>query len=186
MSSTTPARASSSSTASAAAPAPAPLTCQAQAASRRPRDHTTIAVRVHTAAYAHVTGAGPLAPVTKTGSAGRASGTGTRTLRFQVGDAVPGVPVVIAVLVRRDGQSGTCWAAIRPRAAQAAAVAAPAPPPAPASPPTAVSCYPLSNEGTCYEPGEFCRDSDHGVRGVAGDGEKIICTDNDGWRWEPV
>ena len=22
--------------------------------------------------------------------------------------------------------------------------------------------------------------------GVAGDGKKIICKDNDGWRWEPV
>jgi hypothetical protein len=48
------------------------------------------------------------------------------------------------------------------------------------------SCYPLSDEGTCYEPGEFCRDSDHGATGLAGDGEKIACEDNDGWRWEPV
>jgi hypothetical protein len=24
------------------------------------------------------------------------------------------------------------------------------------------------------------------VTGVAGDGEKIICEYNDGWRWEPV
>jgi hypothetical protein len=22
--------------------------------------------------------------------------------------------------------------------------------------------------------------------GVAGDGEKIVCEDNNGWRWEPV
>ncbi len=50
---------------------------------------------------------------------------------------------------------------------------------------TAASCYPLSNEGTCYEPGEFCRNSDHGASGVAGDGENIICEYN-GWRWEPV
>jgi hypothetical protein len=55
------------------------------------------------------------------------------------------------------------------------------PPPAPAP----QACYPLSNEGTCYEPGEYCRDSDHGQTGIAGDGEKIICEDNDGWRWEP-
>jgi hypothetical protein len=48
------------------------------------------------------------------------------------------------------------------------------------------SCHPLSNEGTCYEPGEFCRKSDHGVTGVAGDGKTIICEDNDGWRWEPA
>jgi hypothetical protein len=55
----------------------------------------------------------------------------------------------------------------------------------PASPASA-GCQPLSDEGTCYEPGEFCSDSDHGATGVAGDGEQIVCQDNDGWRWEPV
>jgi hypothetical protein len=47
------------------------------------------------------------------------------------------------------------------------------------------SCYPISDEGTCYEPGEYCRDDDHGASGIAGDGEAITCADNDGWRWEP-
>jgi FtsZ-interacting cell division protein ZipA len=47
------------------------------------------------------------------------------------------------------------------------------------------TCYPISDEGTCYEPGEYCRDDDHGTSGVAGDGEAITCEDNDGWRWEP-
>jgi hypothetical protein len=51
---------------------------------------------------------------------------------------------------------------------------------------TVAACYPLSNAGTCYEPGEFCRDSDHGATGVAGDGKKIICKDSVGWRWEPA
>jgi hypothetical protein len=37
----------------------------------------------------------------------------------------------------------------------------------------------------CYEPGEYCRGSDHGASGVAGDGKAISCEDNDGWRWEP-
>lgn len=46
-------------------------------------------------------------------------------------------------------------------------------------------CYPLTNGGNCYEPGEYCRDSDHGKSGVAGDGKAITCEDNDGWRWEP-
>ena len=67
--------------------------------------------------------------------------------------------------------------------------AAPAPPPAPATPAaptTPAGCSPVSDEGTCYEPGEYCRDDDHGVTGVAGDGQAIICEDNDGWRWEPV
>jgi len=47
-------------------------------------------------------------------------------------------------------------------------------------------CYPLTNGGNCYEPGEYCRDSDHGMTGVAGDGERIQCVDDNGWRWEPV
>ena len=51
---------------------------------------------------------------------------------------------------------------------------------------TPAGCHPLSNEGTCYEPGEYCRDDDHGTSGVAGDGEAITCEDNDGWRWEPA
>jgi len=61
----------------------------------------------------------------------------------------------------------------------------PAPPPPP-PPPTTQACYPLSDEGTCYEPGEYCRDDDHGATGMAGDGETITCEDNDGWRWEPA
>ena len=80
-----------------------------------------------------------------------------------------------------------------PAAPLSSAPPAPAPAPAPATapapaapPPAPTSCFPLSNEGTCYEPGEYCRESDHGASGVAGDGEKIVCEDNDGWRWEPA
>jgi hypothetical protein len=58
-------------------------------------------------------------------------------------------------------------------------------PPAPAATPTS-ACTPLSNEGTCYEPGEYCRATDHGASGTAGDGEAITCADNNGWRWEPA
>lgn len=58
---------------------------------------------------------------------------------------------------------------------------------APTSPVPAphAGCYPLSNEGTCYEPGEYCRKTDHGASGIAGDGKAITCEYNDGWRWEP-
>lgn len=67
---------------------------------------------------------------------------------------------------------------------------APTAPPtaAPTAPPTAPAapCYPLTNGGNCYEPGEYCRAADHGTYGVAGDGEKIVCTNNNGWRWEPA
>jgi hypothetical protein len=65
--------------------------------------------------------------------------------------------------------------------------AAPAPAPAPSSaaPPPA-SCYPTASSGNCYEPGEFCSTADHGMSGVAGNGEAIVCEDNNGWRWEPA
>jgi hypothetical protein len=73
--------------------------------------------------------------------------------------------------------------------AQAPASPAPAQSTQPTTPPAAATpagCYPLSNEGTCYEPGEYCRNADHGISGMAGDGEAITCEDNNGWRWEPA
>lgn len=79
-----------------------------------------------------------------------------------------------------------------PRTAAPTKSKAPAPPPPPpttapvAAPTTPSGCHPISDEGTCYEPGEYCRDDDHGATGVAGDGKAIICEDNDGWRWEPA
>jgi hypothetical protein len=51
---------------------------------------------------------------------------------------------------------------------------------------SAVACHPLTGTGKCYEPGEYCRISDHGVYGVAGDGVSIVCENKDGWRWEPA
>ena len=71
----------------------------------------------------------------------------------------------------------------RHRASPTTPAAAPPPPPASTAP---ASCHPLTNGGNCYEPGEFCRASDHGVSGVAGDGKAITCENNDGWRWEPA
>ncbi len=71
-----------------------------------------------------------------------------------------------------------------------AAVVAPpssaAPTSAPPSSAAPASCHPLTNAGNCYKPGEFCREADHGVTGVAGNGEAITCENNDGWRWEPA
>lgn len=71
-----------------------------------------------------------------------------------------------------------------PPATHPAATTPPATEPVTTSPP-ASGCHPLTNGGKCYEPGEFCRNTDHGVSGVAGDGEHITCRDNNGWRWEP-
>ena len=46
------------------------------------------------------------------------------------------------------------------------------------------SCHPTTAKGHCYEPGEYCRKSDLGKSGVAGDGAKITCKYTDGrYRW---
>lgn len=78
-----------------------------------------------------------------------------------------------------------------PRPTSTPTAAPPAPPPAapPAAapaPPPQKSCYPLTNAGNCYQPGEFCRTSDHGVIGQTADGRRIQCLYNNGWRWEPI
>ena len=49
----------------------------------------------------------------------------------------------------------------------------------------AVACSPIDDEGGCYEPGEYCRDDDHGMTGRAGNGQVITCEDDNGtWYWE--
>ncbi|MFJ7243542.1 hypothetical protein ACIQWA_02730 [Kitasatospora sp. NPDC098652] len=58
-------------------------------------------------------------------------------------------------------------------------------PPAGATHP-ASSCYPQTNGRKCYQPGEYCRSSDHGASGIDGEGAAIRCEDNNGWRWERV
>ena len=53
---------------------------------------------------------------------------------------------------------------------------------------TPTGCTPKTDSGNCYEPGEFCRDRDHGMSGVAGNGEAIKCEDTGStvWHWEPA
>jgi hypothetical protein len=178
-------------TATSAAHATSSLVCHARAVVWRPADHTIAKVRVRTAAGAQVSASGPLAWLHSRGAAIRTEADGTRTLRFRVANATPGAAVVITVHVSNGGNTGSCQARLRPRPGPVT-VAAPAQPatPPPTTPPPApqpaATCYPISDEGTCYEPGEFCRDDDHGMTGLAGDGETIVCEDNDGWRWEPV
>lgn len=62
------------------------------------------------------------------------------------------------------------------------------PPPTTAAPTPAVatSCSPTSAAGNCYHSGEYCSDADHGMTGTDGNGNAIVCTDNNGWRWEPA
>jgi len=159
-----------------------PLACHLSASSKSPRDRSTFTIRVKTAAHARVTVKGPLAPARDGSRSGHASSAGERAIRLRVGDAAPGVPIVIAVHVFRHHRSGMCRLTLQPRRVKSPRPIATSAPP----PPTPTSCHPLTDGGNCYEPGEYCRDTDHGVTGVAGDGETIRCEDNNGWRWEPV
>lgn len=52
------------------------------------------------------------------------------------------------------------------------------------APSAAASCYPLTNSENCYAPGQYCRNTDHGKSGVAGNGRRIVCKNQNGWRWE--
>lgn len=57
--------------------------------------------------------------------------------------------------------------------------------PRPSSTQTTAGCHPKTNNGGCYEPGELCRQSDHGKTGKAGDGRNIVCRNqNGGWHWK--
>jgi len=169
-----------------------PLRCHARAVTRRPRVRAVARIAVHTAARARVSGTAESAQY-EASAGGRAGSRGWRTLRFRLTGARAGQRIVVSVEVTRHDRTGSCQTSFRPRRPPRPAPAStptPAPPPAtlgpPPSSPKPAGCHPLSNSGTCYEPGEFCRDSDHGVTGVAGNGETITCEDNDGWRWEPA
>lgn len=155
-----------------------PLACHARASSRRPREHTTVRIEVQTKGRARVTATDVRSLPGGQSRSGRASATGELTLRFGVGVARPGSRVIVDVRVFLNGRRGHCRTSFRPRSSLATTRS-----PTPAPPP---SCYPLTNGGNCYESGEYCRDSDHGASGVAGNGERIICEDNNGWRWEPA
>jgi hypothetical protein len=182
-----------------AALAAPPLACAIRVSSKRPRDHTRVTVHVRTAAHARVVLTAALALVPGSTSTGSASARGTWTRHLRVGDSAPAVRVTISVRVTRGDRRGKCQTWVRPRPAAAAATPsahppppatappppAPAPSPTVAPPPAPAGCYPKTDSGGCYEPGEFCRADDHGAKGVAGDGKPIVCEDNDGWRWEP-
>jgi hypothetical protein len=92
-------------------------------------------------------------------------------------------PVSVLTVTGHPGTNATFGIAAEddqaPAEAPATRPAAPVSHPSAAAPPA--SCYPLTNGGKCYEPGEYCRKADAGSYGVAGDGKRIYCT---GGRWE--
>ena len=135
-----------------------------------PQVSSTIFVIVHNRTYALRVGHSPQ-------RLAKQYGMGTITQACGVPAAAPVAPATTATTAAPAPSTTTTAPPLPPTTA---------PPPPPTATAAPASCHPLTAGGNCYEPGEFCRDSDHGVTGVAGDGKTITCEDNDGWRWEPT
>ena len=146
-----------------------------------PHTGTTVGVLVSTAPGARITVVAHFEAGDRKKTA-RADSTGSHKFWFSLGSAPPGVRVTVIVRVAAHGQkrSTRVWftRASLPlhlllplrRLRLPRNLAAATPP----------------SRGNCYEPGEFCPQTDPGMTGVAGDGETIICEDNNGLRWEPA
>jgi hypothetical protein len=162
----------------AVSPTPLPLTGTASVTRQHPRTGTKVGVSVVTSPGARITVIAHFAVGDRKKTA-RADGTGLHTFWFPIGGARPGIRVRVDVRVSAHGQQRSTRVWFIPR--QPPPAPAPTPPPPPPS-----GCYPKTSSGHCYEPGEFCPHADAGMSGVAGDGEAIICEDNNGLRWEPA
>ena len=163
-------------------PPPAPLTSTESVTHSHPMTGTKVGVQVSTTPGARITVVAHFETGDREKTA-RADATGLHTFWFPVGSAPPGIRVIVAVRVTAHGQKHSTRVWFTPRQ--------PPPPPAPrttapAPPPPPSGCYPKASTGNCYEPGEFCPHADAGMSGVAGNGEAIICEDNNGLRWEPA
>jgi hypothetical protein len=118
-----------------------------------------------------------------------ASVDGQARVPYHVSGATPGRRVEVLVTVVRRHSAARCWTSFTPHRPGSPS---PSPSPSPStsspapSPSSPAACYPRTSSGHCYEPGEYCPRADHGMHGVAGDGEAIVCEDNNGWRWEPA
>src|SRR5262249_38304509 len=161
-------------------PPPAPLTSTATVTREHPRTGPTVGVHVSTLPGARITVVAHFETGDREKTA-RADATGLHTFWFPLASAPPGIRVIVSVRVSAHGQKHLTRVSFTPRQ--------PPPPPAPkttTAPPAPSGCYPTTSGGNCYEPGEFCPRADAGMSGVAGNGEAIICEDNNGLRWEPA
>jgi hypothetical protein len=147
---------------------------------KHPKTGSTVGVQVSTAPGARITVVAHFEAGDREKTA-RADATGLHTFWFPLASAPPGIRVPVTVRVSAHGQKHLTRVSFTPRQ--------PPPPPAPeptTAPPAPTGCHPTTSSGNCYEPGEFCPHADAGMSGVAGDGEAIICEDNNGLRWEPA
>ena len=168
----------------AATPPPPRLTVSASVTRKHPFVGNKAGVSVFTVPSARITVVVHLETGDRKKTA-RADDTGMHTFWFPTGGIAAGYRVYVTIRVSANGRSHSSRAWFTPR------LRPPPPPPSAPTPPAPSSpapsgCYPKASTGNCYEPGEFCPHADAGMRGVAGDGEAIICEDNNGLRWEPA
>ena len=163
-------------------PPPPPLTSTASVTRRHPITGTTVGVLVSTAPGARITVVAHFEAGDRKKTA-RADSTGLRKFWFSLGSAPPGVRVTVIVRVAAHGQKRSTRVWFSPRQ--------PPPPPAPpttapAPPPQPAAAIPLSQQRQLLRAGRVLPRKRRGMTGVAGDGETIICEDNNGLRWEPA
>ncbi len=175
--------------ASAATPTPSPLTATVSVTRKHPLAGTKVGVTVLTVPNARITVVAHFQASDRK-KAAHADAGGEHTFWYRLGNATPGYRVRVNVHVFANGHqlARRAWFTPRQRPPPPAP-AAPSPAPPSVSSPSAApppGCYPKTDGGNCYEPGEYCRISDHGMHGIAGNGEAIVCEDNNGWRWEPA
>lgn len=180
------------------------LSCRAYMSKARPADNSTTVVHVRTQASVKVFTVAFYMTVHRAYFV-RASRDGKAQITYYVSGATPGRNVQVVVTVVRRHKARSCSTAFTPQKAGSHSPSpsprppspSPSPSPRPPSPspspssPTPVpsspaACYPRAADGNCYMPGEFCPKADHGMLGIAGNGEAIVCDNNDGWRWEPA
>ncbi len=96
-----------------AAPDASRLPCKATMSNAHPADYTTTDVRVHTAAYAHVTTVAHY-KTTKTTHHRTAGRKGNATVPYYISGATPGYKVKVSVSVVKGNRTGSCSTSFTP------------------------------------------------------------------------
>jgi hypothetical protein len=177
------------------------LSCHAYMSNAKPADNTTTVVHVRTNASVKVFTVAFYKTVRRAYFA-RASSDGQARISYYVSGATPGRKVGVEVTVVRRHSASSCSTSFTPRrlgsrspepsSSPAPSPSRTSPTPAPShssaapSPSSSAGCYPRTSAGNCYKAGEYCPDADHGMHGIAENGESIVCENNNGWRWEPA
>jgi hypothetical protein len=150
----------------------------------RPADFTTTVVHVRTQALVKVFTVAFYKTVNRAYFV-RASSSGQAQVTYHISEATPGRKVEVVVTVVRRHHASSCSTSFTPRK-RGSSSSPPSPSPsssAPAPDPSTAACYPTTSAGNCYQTGEFCPNADHGMSGIAENGDSIVCENDNGWRW---